>query len=130
MSPHPITLPHSNPRGGEEPIKGPHNPHPITPPHSNPRGGEEPIKGPHNPHPITPPTLTPEEEKNLLKALTTPTLYGDERDVVIAKYNQIQAGYGTGRAYYTQQGAFVDLKPDNIYCKFKVSILVGEWYTV
>ena len=58
------------------------------------------------------------------KSLTTPCLFGDERDATIAKWNQLQAGYGYGRAYYTQQGAFVQISADNPYCRLKVGYIV------
>ena len=52
-------------------------------------------------------------------AVTLPQIYGDERDAIIAKWNQLQAYWGTGKGYYSNQG-FVTFTPDNPYCRFKV----------
>ena len=58
---------------------------------------------------------------NIGTAVTVPTLFGDERDAVIAKWNQLQAFWGAGKGYFTQQGQAVDFTPDNPFCLFKVS---------
>ncbi|XP_033743990.1 nuclear pore complex protein Nup54-like isoform X2 [Pecten maximus] len=55
---------------------------------------------------------------NLGTAITTPQLYGDERDAIIAKWNQLQAYWGTGKGYFSQNGC-VTFTPENPYCKFK-----------
>ncbi|XP_070552255.1 nuclear pore complex protein Nup54-like [Ptychodera flava] len=55
---------------------------------------------------------------NTASALHLPVIYGDERDVLIAKWNQIQAFWGTGKGYYTQN-ASVNFTPDNPFCRFK-----------
>jgi nuclear pore complex protein Nup54 len=49
-------------------------------------------------------------------------VFGDERDAVLAKWNQLQAHWGKGKGYYYQQ-QFVEFKPDNVFCKFKVMLL-------
>lgn len=56
----------------------------------------------------------------LTAALSRPQIYGDERDGIIAKFNQLQACWGTGKGFYNQQGA-VDFSPQNPFCRFKVS---------
>lgn len=56
--------------------------------------------------------------ENLGTAITTPQLYGDERDAIIAKWNQLQAYWGTGKGYFSQNGC-VTFTPENPYCKFK-----------
>ncbi|XP_060083541.1 nuclear pore complex protein Nup54-like [Ylistrum balloti] len=56
--------------------------------------------------------------ENLSTAITTPQLYGDERDAIIAKWNQLQAYWGTGKGYFSQNGC-VTFTPENPYCKFK-----------
>ncbi|XP_020616032.1 nuclear pore complex protein Nup54-like [Orbicella faveolata] len=55
----------------------------------------------------------------LTAALSQPQIYGDERDGIIAKLNQLQAYWGTGKGFYNQQGA-VDFTPQNPFCRFKV----------
>lgn len=55
----------------------------------------------------------------LTAALSRPQIYGDERDGIIAKLNQLQACWGTGKGFYNQQG-MVDFSPQNPFCRFKV----------
>lgn len=50
--------------------------------------------------------------------MSLPQIYGDERDAIIAKWNQLQAHWGTGKGFFSQNGA-VDLKPENPFCRFK-----------
>lgn len=57
---------------------------------------------------------------NIYSAVHMPLLFGDERDTVIAKWNQLQAFWGTGRGFFNQQGHFVDFSPDNPFSFFKV----------
>jgi len=58
-------------------------------------------------------------------AVTFPVIFNDERDVVIAKWNQLQACWGTGKGYYgNQPGQSVDFTADNPHCFFKVRIPV------
>jgi nuclear pore complex protein Nup54 len=57
---------------------------------------------------------------NIYSAVSMPLLFGDERDAVIAKWNQLQAFWGTGRGYFNQQGQYVDFMPDNPFSFFKV----------
>ena len=52
-------------------------------------------------------------------ALTRPQIHGDERDGIIAKLNQLQAYWGTGKGFFSQQEA-VDFTPENQFCRFKV----------
>ncbi|KAK3099683.1 hypothetical protein FSP39_007976 [Pinctada imbricata] len=56
--------------------------------------------------------------ENLGTAVTLPQIYGDERDAIIAKWNQLLAYWGTGKGYYSQNGA-VDFTSENPYCRFK-----------
>ena len=65
----------------------------------------------------------------LTAALSRPQIYGDERDGIIAKLNQLQACWGTGKGFYNQQGA-VDFSPQNPFCRFKVSTNVYYLRTV
>lgn len=64
-------------------------------------------------------TLSAEEHKLALVAMAVslPQIYGDERDSIIAKWNQLQAYWGTGKGY--SKNGEVELKPDNPYCRFK-----------
>lgn len=58
----------------------------------------------------------------IAQAVHQPQIFGDERDAVIAKWNQLQAQWGKGKGYYTRQN-FVEFKPDNLFCRFKVLLL-------
>ena len=66
----------------------------------------------------------------LLKILHSPGRFpSDERDAIIAKWNQLQALCGTGKALWSpdgQQESYHDLKPDNPFSKFKA---VGYAYS-
>ena len=55
------------------------------------------------------------------RALTQPQLFGDERDQIMAKFNQVLAGWGTGKAFYNinGNGDKLELTPSNHFCRFK-----------
>lgn len=59
------------------------------------------------------------ELQQLQVALNQPAVFGDERDATLAKWNQLQASWGTGKAYFVQTAPPVDLKRQNPYCCFK-----------
>ncbi|KAG7257448.1 hypothetical protein CRUP_007752 [Coryphaenoides rupestris] len=52
-------------------------------------------------------------------ALSAPTLLGDERDAILAKWNQLQAYWGTGKGYYNHSMPPVDFSLENPFCRFK-----------
>uniref|UniRef100_A0A8C5ECL6 54 kDa nucleoporin n=2 Tax=Gouania willdenowi TaxID=441366 RepID=A0A8C5ECL6_GOUWI len=52
-------------------------------------------------------------------ALSAPMLLGDERDSILAKWNQLQAYWGTGKGYYSSNNPPVDLTLENPFCRFK-----------
>ncbi|KAM6987028.1 nucleoporin p54 isoform 2-T2 [Aplochiton taeniatus] len=54
-----------------------------------------------------------------VNALSAPTLLGDERDAILAKWNQLQAYWGTGKGYYSNNTAPVDFTQENPFCRFK-----------
>ena len=53
-------------------------------------------------------------------ATMMPVVFGDERDQVLKKFNQIQACWGVGKGVYNASSPFVVF--GNQYNKFKVSI--------
>ena len=59
---------------------------------------------------------------SISSALLMPTIYGDERDAIIAKWNQLQAFWGTGKGYINQSSS-VPFTPENPFCRFKVLLL-------
>ncbi|XP_061782850.1 nucleoporin p54 isoform X2 [Nerophis lumbriciformis] len=52
-------------------------------------------------------------------ALSAPTLLGDERDSIHAKWNQLQAYWGTGKGYFSNNNPPVDFNQENPFCRFK-----------
>ena len=58
----------------------------------------------------------------LLSSITMPALFGDERDVIIKKFNQLEAYCGTGKGItcYGGQLVFVEFPPNNPFARFKV----------
>ncbi|BFZ15315.1 hypothetical protein BsWGS_18354 [Bradybaena similaris] len=68
-----------------------------------------------------PQNVQQQEEANLANvalAVSLPQIYGDERDAIIAKWNQLQAYWGTGKGFYSTNGV-VEFKPENHFCRFK-----------
>lgn len=71
------------------------------------------------------PTQPQQDEAQLIlqaqaTAIAAPQVFNDERDELIAKWNQMQAFFGMGKAYYGPGGAnAVDFGPDNPWCRFK-----------
>jgi len=52
-------------------------------------------------------------------ALSAPTLLGDERDAILAKWNQLQAFWGTGKGFFNNNIPPVDFTQENPFCRFK-----------
>jgi len=64
--------------------------------------------------------LTAEDYKDqLAMALMCPQLFGDERDNIIAKWNQLQAAWGFGRAVRHNNMDPIKLTAKNVFCRFK-----------
>lgn len=61
------------------------------------------------------------EQEVLLSSLVNPQVFNDERDGIIAKWNQLQAFSGTGKIFY--QNSAVDVPKENIFSRFKVQFL-------
>ncbi|XP_076674726.1 nuclear pore complex protein Nup54 isoform X2 [Andrena cerasifolii] len=55
----------------------------------------------------------------LYNAVFNCQLYNDERDNIIARWNLIQALWGTGKAYYSMNAPPIDLNQENPLCRFK-----------
>ena len=53
-------------------------------------------------------------------ALSMPVVFGDERDAILAKFNQIQALWGVGKGYYAENQQPIPFTMDNPFCRFKV----------
>ncbi|RNA40897.1 nucleoporin p54 isoform X2 [Brachionus plicatilis] len=57
------------------------------------------------------------QQDAFLTALVNPQVFNDERDAVLAKWNQLQAFYGFGKMFY--QNSSLDVTKDNQLCRFK-----------
>ncbi|XP_015601812.1 nuclear pore complex protein Nup54 isoform X2 [Cephus cinctus] len=55
----------------------------------------------------------------LYNAVFNCQLFNDERDNTIARWNLIQALWGTGKAYYSATAAPIELTQENPLCRFK-----------
>ncbi|CAL7947895.1 unnamed protein product [Xylocopa violacea] len=55
----------------------------------------------------------------LYNAVFNCQLYNDERDNIIARWNLIQALWGTGKAYYSMNAPAIELNQENPLCRFK-----------
>ncbi|KZC08218.1 PREDICTED: nuclear pore complex protein Nup54-like [Dufourea novaeangliae] len=55
----------------------------------------------------------------LYNAVFNCQLYNDERDNIIARWNLIQALWGTGKAYYSMNAPPIELNQENPLCRFK-----------
>lgn len=65
------------------------------------------------------PQVVPNPLEVLYNALFNCNVYGDERDSTFARWNLLQALWGTGRAFYSQTAPPVILTPQNPLCRFK-----------
>jgi len=63
------------------------------------------------------PALTPEEIFS--QAIFNVSVFGDERDATLARWNYLQALIGTGKAMYSQSQQPVEITPQNYLCRFK-----------
>lgn len=56
---------------------------------------------------------------NVWNSLSLPIVFGDERDAILAKWNQLQAFWGTGKAFFAPNTPPVDFTQQNQFCIFK-----------
>lgn len=63
------------------------------------------------------PALSPEEVFS--QSVFNVSIFGDERDTTLARWNYLQALLGTGKAFYSQSQAPVDINAQNYLCRFK-----------
>lgn len=63
------------------------------------------------------PQLSPDEA--FAQSIFNVSIYGDERDTIIAKWNYLQAMWGTGKSFYSQNAVPVEITPQNYLCRFK-----------
>lgn len=73
---------------------------------------------PQQQQPLQQPTANTISEA-LYNAVFNCQLFNDERDNTIARWNLIQALWGTGKAYYSVNAAPIELNQENPLCRFK-----------
>uniref|UniRef100_A0A182XM25 Nucleoporin Nup54 alpha-helical domain-containing protein n=1 Tax=Anopheles quadriannulatus TaxID=34691 RepID=A0A182XM25_ANOQN len=61
--------------------------------------------------------LSPEEA--FVQSVFNVSIFGDERDTVISKWNYLQAMLGTGKSFYSHNAPPVEITPSNFLCRFK-----------
>lgn len=67
-------------------------------------------------------TVPPAQDVSLTimaTALSMPTIYNDDRDAILAKWNRVQAFWGFGSGYYSPAALPINFTPDNPFCRFK-----------
>lgn len=62
-----------------------------------------------------PPNIT----EQLLNSIMRVSLFGDDRDNLLARWNLLQASWGVGKAFYAQNQAPLALNNENPLCRFK-----------
>lgn len=58
------------------------------------------------------PALNPDEQ--FAESIYNVSIFGDERDIVIAKWNYLQAMWGSGKAFYAKNLPPVEITPQNV----------------
>lgn len=61
----------------------------------------------------------PSESDLIDYAVYACSVFGDDRDDILRRWNMLQACWGVGKAVYNAAAPPVNLSPDNRYCKFK-----------
>jgi nuclear pore complex protein Nup54 len=61
--------------------------------------------------------LSPDE--TFSQSIFNVSIFGDERDTTLARWNYLQALLGTGKAFYSQSQPPVDINSQNYLCRFK-----------
>ncbi|XP_016348366.1 nuclear pore complex protein Nup54-like [Sinocyclocheilus anshuiensis] len=56
---------------------------------------------------------------NTASALSAPSVLSDERDSILARWNQLQAFWGVGKGYYSSSTPPVEFSQENPFCRFK-----------
>lgn len=64
-----------------------------------------------------PPPISADEA--FAQSIFNVSVYGDERDTIIAKWNYLQAMWGTGKSFYSQNASPVEITPQNYLCRLK-----------
>uniref|UniRef100_A0A0N5C406 Nup54 domain-containing protein n=1 Tax=Strongyloides papillosus TaxID=174720 RepID=A0A0N5C406_STREA len=57
--------------------------------------------------------------ETLAKSVSGPELYGDKRDEIVSKLNQLSAASGVGKGYYKHDAPQVDYNPEGLFYRLK-----------
>lgn len=68
------------------------------------------------------PPQTPSEIEQTYLSILQCCMFGDERDEVLAKWNLLQASWGTGKGYYNPNAPPVEYTPQNPFYRFKAIV--------
>lgn len=60
--------------------------------------------------------LNPDEA--FTESIYNVSIFGDERDIVIAKWNYLQAMWGSGKAFYAKNLPPIEITPQNVWPQF------------
>ncbi|XP_003378706.1 conserved hypothetical protein [Trichinella spiralis] len=66
------------------------------------------------------PLFVSDEIVKYILAINNPQIYGDERDLIIARFNQVLIFSGVGKGFYASNTPAVEFPPQNPFCQFKV----------
>ncbi|KRY93441.1 Nuclear pore complex protein Nup54 [Trichinella pseudospiralis] len=69
--------------------------------------------------PRPPASNVSDEIVKYILAINNPQIYGDERDLIIARFNQVLIFSGVGKGFYTSNSPAVEFPPQNPFCQFK-----------
>ncbi|OUC49862.1 hypothetical protein D917_04993 [Trichinella nativa] len=69
--------------------------------------------------PRPPATNVSDEIVKYILAINNPQIYGDERDLIIARFNQVLIFSGVGKGFYASNTPAVEFPPQNPFCQFK-----------
>lgn len=61
----------------------------------------------------------PTADEAFINSISNVSIYGDERDTVLAKWNYLQTQWGAGKSFYNGNAAPYEIQPDNVLCRFK-----------
>ncbi|XP_059351167.1 nuclear pore complex protein Nup54-like isoform X2 [Daphnia carinata] len=71
------------------------------------------------PQPTPPAQQAGTQVESVLSSVLYCNVYGDERDAILARWNLLQAAWGTGKGFYSGTASAVQYTAENSLCRFK-----------
>ncbi len=62
----------------------------------------------------------PNDLSVILSAISVPSIFDDDRDTILAKFNKMQAFLGVGQGYFNKNAQPINFSMENPFCRFKV----------